>query len=390
MTSSPRLRRLGHRDVQARLVRWACCGAAAGGEPAETVRVIADFLRHGLCHLGSDAGEAKAVHVHQLLAALRRQLTGWLSPPDQPPWRLPDETRPVTPEEESAPAGQPVVKDLGLQVLRKLELLGDCGNRGAGYYLPTPTRSVRLPSGSSLLIGGLPTSVLREELGVAPAWAGLARACLGGGFLPDAIGQQSLSDWAGLPTEPLEKWTCRHFEEAGRGAASTSGLDPASFETYAPHVQPNQSQRYRWVSPRAWRRGPKIAGTQLSLCRTRARPYRFWLAPLSESSQGALFSQESAVPPGSSRRLMYGIDHLSGVPRSARVSPVSGGARKEREVRLFNWPAWEEYQILAALAHDCTPAEGPFLPIRYRVADEFWPDVQTVLQGLRIPLREEA
>jgi hypothetical protein len=74
----------------------------------------------------------------------------------------------------------------------------------------------------------------------------------------------------------------------------------------------------------------------------------------------------------------------------ARVYRLSGKRAGEREVRLYNWPAWEEYQTLCALAYDCTPPEGPHLPVRYRVASAWWPDVRALLDGLGIRLCEES
>ena len=86
---------------------------------------------------------------------------------------------------------------------------------------------------------------------------------------------------------------------------------------------------------------------------------------------------------------MYGFDQLTGTTVFARVLPVVSSVRQEREVRLFSWPARKEYQLLAALSFDTTQPEGPFLPIRYRVAPEWWPDVRTALEGLSIRIKDE-
>jgi hypothetical protein len=393
MSVAPQALRQSQSEIQNRLVLWAGCARASGGDSGKVARVVTDFLRHGLCHLGS-GGEtpAQAVHVHQLLGTLRRQLSGWISEPDQPPWLLPEETR-VTPKDEEPDAASHVgVKDLGLHLLRKLELLGECGHRGAGYYLPTPLRLVALPSGAALVVGGFCTFELVTAFGIRPVWAGLGRA------LPaemvdevaSSLPRQSLAAWAGIPVEPLESWTRKILDEAKRRAFPTAGYDPASFEIYAPHLHPNLGQRHRWVSPRVWRNGTGNADTSVFLCRTRARPYRFWLSPLVEHQGSVRYRLEFAVQPECARRLLYGIDFISGHSVAARIVRASGGLQGEREVRLSSWPAWEEYQVLAAIGFDCTLPEGPYLPICYRVANSWLADVRSILDGLGIRIREEA
>jgi hypothetical protein len=385
--------RLSRSDTYDRLVRFAGCATVSGGEDGKTARVVADFLRHGVCHLGSDEGaKSQAVHVHQLLSALRRELSGWMLEPDLPPWVSQEEASRSAEDEEPDAAVHMGVKDHGLHLLRKLQLIGDCGHRGAGYYLATPIRVICLPFGSAVVVGSLPTSELAEVLGVQPVWAGLARAVPADkvSYLRDGVVRQNFASWSGVPTESLEAWTRRLLEEAIKKAVSTAGFDTTMFEVYAPHLQPGQGQRYRWGSPRAWRRDPRTADESWFLCRTRARPYRFWLAPLIEDTQGARFRREWSVRPQWARRLLYGIDHLSGHPVAARVFPVSGGLTGEREVRLYNWPAWEEYQVLSALAYDFTPPEGPYLPLRFRVAGAWWPDVRSQLAGLGIRIPEQS
>jgi hypothetical protein len=391
MTSQRTVQRQSQDEANARLIGWASCTTASGADEGRIARVIADYLRHGLGHLGAEEGQkASAVHVHQLLGTLRRQLSGWMPEPDQPPWVLPEEVRQA--QNEDADVAQHVgIKDLGLHILKKLELLGECGHRGGGYYLPTPPRLVPLQSGAALLVGGLCTSELSSAFGLRIGWAGLGRA-LPADKAADAFSslpRQGLSAWTGLPDEPLDVWTRNLLDLASTKAFPTAGFDPAAFEVYAPHLQPRQGQAQRWVSPRSWRRATGAANIGVSLCRTRTRPYRFWLATLSEDTHGARYRAEWAVRPEWSRRLLYGIDLLTGHRVSAAVLRVSGGQPGEREVRLSSWPAWEEYQVLTALAYDSTPPGGPYLPVRLRVAGVWLPDVRSVLSGLSIQIRED-
>ena len=248
MSTARQVARLSKGETHDHLVDWAGCARASGGKAAEIARVVSDFLRHGLCHVGSgEEAQAQAVHVHQLLGSLRRQFSGWIIEPDQPPWLLPEETQVTQKDEEPDIAQHVGVKDLGLHLLRKLELLGECGHRGGGYYLATPLRLVALPSGAALVVGSVCTSELATACGIRPGWAGLSRALPAEKVVEDSspLPRQTLSAWAGIPTEPLESWTRKIFEEAKKTGFSTAGLDPAAFEIYAPHLQPIQGQRNR-------------------------------------------------------------------------------------------------------------------------------------------------
>ncbi len=376
-------------DVLERLARWTGCEDAAGSSSGETARVVVDYVRHGLCNLGNDpdGGLATAVHVHQLLGAIRRQFAGWLAEPDEPPW--------VTEEEaDDAPAGEdPDLRvtgfhGLSLWSLRRLTLLEECAHRGRGYYLPTPARAVYLPSGTILVLAGLPTRALEASIGLKLRWAGLARVIAGPGpeWPPDAP-RQSVEDWLRQGASPLPVWTDQVLSDARIRAMTTSAADASAFEIYAPHLMRNQGQKHRWVSPRSWRPSGVSDASELALCRTRARPHRFWLSPLEEDHQGARYRTESTFSSAQVRRLMYGLDQRVNAIDSAFVLAPTGGMSGERELRLYNWPAWGEYRLLQALAYDATPIEGPHLPIRFRVAQEFWPDVVSVLDRLAIPLR---
>lgn len=389
MTGTPKP--LARADCFALLTTWASCGSAAGGELGATERVVADYLRQALCHLGVTEGgsRAGAVHVHRLLASVRRHLQGWIPDVEAAPWVLPSEANLDCAEDPDSPDQSLGARDVAVRALRRLTLLGDCAHRGEGYYLPTTPRLVPLPSGRALVIGGLPTRATTDALTVPVGWAGLARGIAAEHLAGAGAPRQPLDAWLSRPAQTLAAWTGDVLGEAQKQALPSPGFDPASFEVYAPHLQAGQGQTNRWIPADAWRASNTSPGMVLALCRTRTRPRRFWLAPLMSSPQGPAFNRESPVPPRNVRRLMYGIDQLAGATVTARVLPVVGGRTEERELRLFNWPAREEYQLLAALAYDTTPPEGPFLPIRYRVVPEWWPDVRAALEGLCIRIKDE-
>jgi hypothetical protein len=276
----PRTLALG--DCRERLACWACCEDAVGGSLGETARVAADYLRHALCHVSCDGGlgPARAVHVHQLLGTLRRQLSNWIPEPDEPPW-LAEEGEDFGPLDEDPTLQDVELHGLSLWALRQLTLLGDCGHRGRGYYLPTPARAVTLPSGTTLVIGGLPTRILAEQLGREVRWAGLARVLVENRTNSLAgLPEQPLDDWVHRPSSSLGVWTEEVMTEASKRAKATSGTDASAFEVYAPQLRPTQGQRNRWVTPRTWRQPARSGEVTPALCRTRVRPYRYWIAAL--------------------------------------------------------------------------------------------------------------
>jgi hypothetical protein len=241
-----------------------------------------------------------------------------------------------------------------------------------------------------LLIGGVPTRDFGNQFGLTLSWAGLARGVSqkNAAIVPSTLPLQGFLSWVDLPDLSLAEWTARILAMATSAALATGGSDPAGYEVYSPYQLRPQSQRNRWASPKLWR--PVGKDTPFYwLCRSRAVPRRFWLARLRETRHGPGFDREWPVDYRMVRRLMYGMDQLMGATVTARIAPVSATTPTEREVRLFNWPAWAEYQTLIAVAADVTPVGGSRLPIRLRVADTWFSDVRSALDGLAVRVLDE-
>ena len=121
-------KRLSRGDCHARLTAWASCADAAGGEPGQTERVVADYLRHALCHLGLEVGGGRigAVHILRLLSAVRRQLQSWIPDAEQPPWVVPSEPESHYPGDSDEVGQSSGIKDVTARALSHLTLLGDC------------------------------------------------------------------------------------------------------------------------------------------------------------------------------------------------------------------------------------------------------------------------
>src|SRR6266545_3562761 len=170
MIYAPSLETVPGKTLESHYISWAKAEKASGGKKGRHTRIVADYIRHVLTRLESEDGKAGAVHIQRILTAVRAQL-GWLIPPvDEPPWAEHDDS----PDEEPAEPSS-TVKSLLLLTLERLILLGDCGTKGGGYYLPAPVRKVVLAGVESIIVGGVDTNALVRQSGGEGGWAGLAR-----------------------------------------------------------------------------------------------------------------------------------------------------------------------------------------------------------------------
>ena len=89
---------------------------------------------------------------------------------------------------------------------------------------------------------------------------------------------------------------------------------------------------------------------------------------------------------------MYGMDKRADRSVNARVNLTSEAGI--RELTLWSWPAWEELRLLLALGHRRIERDNRgqlrHLPLRFRVAEIWWPDVREALHGLCIRIMEES
>lgn len=377
-------------DLRKRLAAWAGCSRSSGGRDGKLMRIVADYIRYALAHShSSESTTAQPVHVHQIRAAVRRQLGSLFQDYDHPPWEDLDDSFATGSAFDANTEPSVVVDDLVLTTLHALARIGDCAHLGRGYYLASPVRLVTLPSGGALVIGGLPTREVNARTGISAGWAGIARA------LPPSIDppvqsnipRQDLHAWSNLPTAPLGEWTASILKGAADRGIRTAGIETATFEVYTPRFQRAQQQKNRWIQATRWRDDP-LARTNWWLCRSRVAPRRFWLAYPDGALNGLTFSREQRIEYTQVRRLMYGLDQLAESPISARVVDAPGYPG-EREVQLYSWPAWEEYQLFIALATDMTMFEKRPLPLRLRVSDLWWPHVLAAFQGLGIRFLEQ-
>lgn len=361
------------------LADWTGSADAAGGETATRDRVVTDYVRHHLCHLGPGK-----VQIHRLRVAIFRQLgmlEDWFADDNSPAWVD------FEPDQDDEQA------DLGECYRRAIELLiflKEVAGCGKGYYLPVPTRVITLESGAAIVVSGLPTNCLTLALGVPVQWAGLGRVVPSEqvSWIPNTFPRQPLASWLGRPAESLSVWTDLLIRDA-RTRLAPSGSGPP-FEIYDPAR--GDIHTTRWIRSAAWRNGGKQTN-ELQLCRTIARPRHYWLAPMECSRNEVWFDRLTDVRPEHARLLMYGIDQIANRPVRVRVSRVA----KEHdtiELRLWSWPAWQELRLLLALGYRHVlykpgSIEIQHLPLCFHLKQLWWPDVHQALSGLGITIVDE-
>lgn len=259
----------------------------------------------------------------------------------------------------------PQIAAVGL--LENLEHVREAQRLSGGYWLPTPTRLVRLAE-AKLIVSTAPTSELVRRWGAtAILRAGVSRftdAAISG------VSEESLEAWLGAPAD-TKAWTAALLAEARRT------LLPADLEEDDLEVLLRTDAR----SPPAWRRWrsvlPEIADDSLVLCRSApgAAVGQMFLARV---GHGRL-THQSPVRACHRRRIRWGMNLLLG--HRIRPQVQDNGATVHFDL-LRALPA-EEARLVCALGHiEPLHAGGA----RIHVPRRFKATVQDILGRLGLDL----
>lgn len=219
---------------------------------------------------------------------------------------------------ERANASGEVLRAELREALSMLEDAGDLVELSGGHWASATARFVELPDRAGyLLVGGVPTAMLRVDLGAVQFHGPHRHIAKPPLKLATAIPVESLSDWARLPRNSLHVWA--------RQVVSSLELQPYSpttaeaFEFYLPaNSRPGTPQHFRWFeSAGDW------TGTLLARRRRLygAREYR-----LVDTNLGRIVSA-CELHDVDVRRLMYALDLAAENPVLAR--PVRVGTQIE-------------------------------------------------------------
>ena len=201
-------------------------------------------------------------------------------------------------------------------VLDELAEVGDLIELPGGYWHPAATREVALNvPGEALLIGGLPTSVLRREMRENIVHSRALRRVRDGVIRAELdLGVEQLGSWLAKPLATLSDWGAEVVStELAPFGDPTAGAD---MRFYAPGPSRiGASQRKRWqdgVGSLAGRFLAEVSGT------FGVREYR-----IAELCLGRVERLGARLLHGEARRLMYALDEAAKNPVEVAVAKTS-------------------------------------------------------------------
>ena len=261
------------------------------------------------------------------------------------------------------------------QVLDELEAMGDVASLPHGRWLPAPMRFVPLDAARRwVLLGGCPTHCLPAALLECLEHNGVARLLTSD---PTRLGLslpvQAQHDWTRAPREPLIEWARRVVE----GAKVKPFEDAeASFEYYAPAKARKNWQFHRWVVRMETLPDGRYLARQTA---------RFGATSYSvvEVHQGSVVSTGAlGIDEGDVRRLMYGIDALTGWSVRVDVS------RRDAAwcFKLRNELPSAEHRLLTAIGRLRLPPGDAYYPRVWEVTGRYAVQAVRALRGLCVSL----
>jgi hypothetical protein len=250
------------------------------------------------------------------------------------------------------------------ELLVDLELMREVQDLGAGYWIPTPTRTVRLP-GCKLIISANSTRELERLLGIRVELGGIGRTV--STEQPTAMPEEATVEWIGSPTN-LSQWTQDIVDRARSGMQPTVHPDER-VEVYAPWLLTTGA---RWGSVEDVRDSEP---DEPFVCRAAGRTGRRWFFA---RIKGARIVEEYAID-DHWLRLLYGLDLRHGTSARMTIRCEAG-----RDSILLRAPIpQEERRVLIALTRPVEADAGT----TYEFAPRYRPAVESVLRRIGFSVR---
>jgi hypothetical protein len=269
--------------------------------------------------------------------------------------------------------------ELRARLRSSLEELADAGDVVAlanGRWLPAPTREVHLGTkdNARLLVGGLPTSLLPQELTAIVRHHGPFRRT-NGDRLAKALSllSETLDSWVGVCPSDLEAWTQAALE--GEYEGFTEANDGREFILYAPQsARPGVPQVRRWVQSKE-----RLSGRFLG---QRDLPFGMRQYRAVEVVNGKIVRLASLrLGTGELRRLRYGLDAIARNP--VLVEHETRGT--ELVVVLRSEVPRPERRFFAALGQLSVPSDK-YYPRTWRFPLEYSAEILKRLTALNVRL----
>ena len=232
----------------------------------------------------------------------------------------------------------------GAEALRTLSFLREVESLDGGYWIPAPTRAVRLTGGTSLVIGTQPTDELRRHFpSIRRAGMGRIADSAETSFLPT----QARASWQGVDGLNAGAWAKSVIDSARDGFALSIAED--GLEVFG--TKPRRGATDEWDS--AW--GPadddnasRWHGVSLFRTRTTQSKHRYFLGRCERAS--AFFE---GPPIYNLSRMQFGLAALQGHPLRPLLTLADGIA----SIRLPLSPPTALRRLLVAL---CTEDQGSY------------------------------
>jgi len=265
------------------------------------------------------------------------------------------------------------------EALEELSETGDLVSLPEGRWLPAFTREVSLETNTDerLIVGGLPTGILPDELKRLITHHGPYRR-VQGALLGEALDlpKESVASWAGALTESLEEWAGERLNvKLDRYNEPQEG---SRIRVYAPELARERStQAKRWFE-----RPSSISGRFLA-ARERvfgAREYR-----IVELREGVIYLIGDTLAPGEARRLMYALDTAAGKPVEVRLGTKGGSL----SVTLRSELPRSERRMFGSMGVLEVP-ESDYYPRTWWFEDRYREPVLSRLQSLRVRILDSS
>jgi hypothetical protein len=262
--------------------------------------------------------------------------------------------------------------------LEELEDVLDAAQLPNGRWLPAPTRLVAVSKDHTLLVGGLPSSVLAESWRTSIEHRGPFRRLLDLRFGSElAVPSAPREWWIGAAPRDLRAWGLAVLNDAElQPYSSGDETETCRFSVYAPgDARPGEAQGFRWRDA-----GRNTKDAVYLARRERVfgqREYR-----VAELRAGRVMrSGPVEVGDGDVRRVMYALDLAAGNPTRARVRAAATATTFELASELPR----RERRLFAALGRLSVP-DGKYYPRKWAFRLTDVSEAEEALRGLGVEL----
>lgn len=327
--------------------------------------VIAEYIRYLLT---IETQDYRPIHINRIIRQISNRF------------------HPLLEEVDVSPI-QDLDKNLVSVVLEKLVAIKEIEHIGNGFYLPTPTRIVPLPSGRGLILSSLPFKELTSLYGITIIFSGICRMILEKDYknshkkitIKNGFNiEQQFIDWIEVSNHFILDWMKSNLEFVQKKLKPTYSTTE-SVEIYNPLASSSNLQALRWT---CLEKNMSFLQDMIFLCRTKTLPRRHWLSHIQIIQNKPTLVSEMDIPTKDIRRYMYGMDALW---NKATIVYVNKYDQDSISLLFQNPLPDEEMRFFLSLGTDISKDKGK-LPYRFKLPNDCWFDAKKLLSNLGIQI----